>query len=729
MADSRSRSFAWILDHPRAAWGLVAALTALALLGLTKDLAPLRSRHQGVGALDQTLAELQGDFELDLGQALLVVRGESLFTPEAGAWLADLRVRLAAHEWVARTISLADLPDFRGGVVPHPLLPAADAAAEDWEEARERARQHPLARGLLLSEDGRTQLVPILMVGRFSYLSDLALATELRKIVAARAPPAGVQAELTGRGPLFLDHRLAFDRDHERLRFSAFALVAVLALLLFRNLPAAVIAGGAPALGLVWTFGLLSWLGESPSGLTKVVAPVLLMMVGFTDAVHLMLAMRRARAEGLDRRAASRQVVSALGGACLLTSVTTAIGFASLMIADAEILIGFGLACSVGALMTFLAVVLVVPLACASPLGRSIGHAPPAGGVVSRTLTAATRRLAPAARPIALFSVGITVVLAVVALGLRPNDRLAGDLPVDSPAGRGLAWAQAGFGGVLPLQVRVRWRDGSIEDLETELERIEELLRVEPLVTAISSARNLHAAFPPATRALIPAPVRRAWLREDLGQALIHFRLPDRGTAELRPLLDRLTLAFEEHAAPALEVELVGQAMVDTAWHERVTGDLARSLALAAGILFLVLTVALRSVRHGLLTLVPNTFPLVATAGVLRLSGTSLSFEAVTALVIALGIAVDDTVHLMTRYRRERRAGLGMQAALERTVDRVGAAMVLSTVVMVSGFAVVLTSELPATANFGALACGTIGAALLGDLVFLPALLLATERD
>ena len=130
--------------------------------------------------------------------------------------------------------------------------------------------------------------------------------------------------------------------------------------------------------------------------------------------------------------------------------------------------------------------------------------------------------------------------------------------------------------------------------------------------------------------------------------------------------------------------------------------------------------------------IVPLAAPLiglVATAGVLRLSGTSLSFEAVTALVIALGIAVDDTVHLMTRYRRERRAGLGIQAGLERTVDRVGAAMVLSTVVMVSGFAVVLTSELPATANFGALACGTIGAALLGDLVFLPALLLATERD
>jgi uncharacterized protein len=728
-------AFAWIVDRPARSLALVLGLTLLAVIGLVREFSPLLPEFEEVPREDRLLGEVLGSFDLDLGEMLVVVRGESLLTRESVTWMGELAAGLEGLDEIERVFTLADVPDIGSGAPS--LLPPAGASASQWSVALERVADYPLVRGLLLSADGRTLLLPVALSGAGIGVQNASRRS--RAVLDGHPPPPGLRAELTGRGPLWLDHREAFVRDHRRLQVLAFSLVAVLALLLFRNLAAAAIAGLPPVLGLVWTWGALGWMGESPVGLTRVVMPVMLLMIGFTDAVHLMLAVRRARADGLPPRAAARAAVVSLGGACGLTSLTTAVGFASLITARSSLLQQFGIACSIGALLTFLSVVLVLPLACASPLGRRLGG--PRGGSeprVGRALERLVSGLLPHARSIAVLGAGLTLVLGVASFGLRPNDRLAGDQPAGSRAAEGLAWVEQAFGGVLPVQVRVRWPDGLPSDYAEDLRGIEQLLAQDPAAASISSMRLLLAALPAgglqraAASALIPPQVQRAWLRPDLGEALVHLRLPDVGTGRLRPIITRLEAALTAHAANSegrFELALVGMSLVDARWLETVTGDLARSLGLAAAVLLVVLTLAFRSIRHGLLTVVPNLFPLVATAAVLRLTGASLSFGSVTALVIALGIAVDDTVHLLSRYRRERAAGSTVEVSLRRSVRLVGEAMVLSTLVMVTGFGVVLTSELPGTAAFGALACATIATALVGDLVLLPALLRATERD
>lgn len=630
---------------------------------------------------------------------------------------------LVATQGVARVVTPDDVPTF-DGLVPTPLLPGVDATDEEWAEGRSRVLEHPILSEQLVAED--TVLVPILIEHQADYWQELALANLLRKTLDDHPPPAGVRGEITGRTSLWLEHREAFDRDHKRLQFWSFGLVTILALVLLRNFPAAAIAGLSPALGLMWTWGALGWLGEDVGGLTKIVTPVLLMMVGFTDSMHLMLAMRQGRRAGLSARDAARRMAIELGGACCLTSLTTAVGFASLMTASSEMLVGFGLACSLGSLLTLAAVVLVVPLACSTPIGNHLGEGrrEPRSGAFFEGLVA---RILPRARAVALVGIVATAWLTVLASGLKPDDSLAGDLPANSRAGQGLEWASEAFGGTLPLMIFVD--PAEVASLPAELAAVEEILAAEPDVGSISSALDLWAAVPESLHPMIPPEVRTTWLSEDGTSGLVHFRLPDMGTADLRPVFDRLTTALEERSAEApVSLLLAGQAVEDARGLDEVTNDLIRSLALAAGILFLILTLAFRSLRIGLITIVPNTFPLVLTAGGLRLSGVSLSFEAVTALVIALGIAVDDTVHLLARYRRERRSGRTIEEALGHSTRHVGTAMLLSTVIMTSGFAVVLTSELPATASFGALACITIGSALAGDLVLLPALLAAFDR-
>lgn len=131
-----------------------------------------------------------------------------------------------------------------------------------------------------------------------------------------------------------------------------------------------------------------------------------------------------------------------------------------------------------------------------------------------------------------------------------------------------------------------------------------------------------------------------------------------------------------------------------------------------------------RSLRIGLLSIIPNVFPLAATASLRAFFfGTSLDISSACAFAICLGIAVDDTIHFLIRFMHEREAGYEPPEAIHRTFVTVGSALVMTTVVMVSGFGSVMTSSLPTHFLFATMALTTIAAALVGDLILLPALL------
>ncbi len=155
----------------------------------------------------------------------------------------------------------------------------------------------------------------------------------------------------------------------------------------------------------------------------------------------------------------------------------------------------------------------------------------------------------------------------------------------------------------------------------------------------------------------------------------------------------------------------------------RIVGEVFHSLLLASVIIFVVITASFRSIRFGLLSVIPNVFPLATTAMLRACIDTSLDVSSAFSFAVCLGIAVDDTIHFLTRYRHERAAGHDVPTAIRGTFITVGSALVMTTVVMISGFASVMTSQLPTHFLFASMACTTIAAALLGDLILLPALL------
>ena len=158
------------------------------------------------------------------------------------------------------------------------------------------------------------------------------------------------------------------------------------------------------------------------------------------------------------------------------------------------------------------------------------------------------------------------------------------------------------------------------------------------------------------------------------------------------------------------------------AQHE-LLGDLVKSFLMAFGLIALVMIVVLRSGSAGLLAMVPNLFPAVLVFGAMGWFGFLIQISSVMTAGTALGIAVDDTLHFLTWFRRGLRDGMPRQGAIRFAFGRCAGAMFSTTIICGMGLIVFMLSAFIPIAHFALLMVILLIVALLGDLVFLPAIL------
>jgi predicted RND superfamily exporter protein len=157
--------------------------------------------------------------------------------------------------------------------------------------------------------------------------------------------------------------------------------------------------------------------------------------------------------------------------------------------------------------------------------------------------------------------------------------------------------------------------------------------------------------------------------------------------------------------------------------------DLFYSLLGASLVIFGVMGVFFRSLRLGLIAILPNLLPLFFTLGYMGLRGYPLNAGNMIVFAISLGVAVDDTIHFLARFREERRHGVGVQDALRRTLRGAGRAIVMTTVLIVGGLSILFLSDFTPTRRFAELISVTMVCALVGDLVVLPACLAVFAKE
>ena len=661
-------------------------------------------------------------------------RSGDIFDAESLTALESLAGRLRVIEGVDDVRSIFDIRRQGTAGVVLPVIPRTSDPldAESLARAKARASGHPLVAGHLLSADASSSLLLV----QLSATADRppassAVVARIEAVLTESAPAEGPLAlELTGLPALREQATRAL--RHDMLMFNSIGLVlaVMLSAVVARSLRSTVVASLPPFIGAIWALGTLGLLGAPVNILTSVV-PSLALVVGTCDSIHFIEDMRRSARRGIDPLAASSGAIRRIGMACGLTSIVTAIGFASLAVARIEAVRTFGIAAAIGALASFMAVTLLTPLIASTRFcsGLRLGRSSPLAGRVANVLAALSVRHA---RPLVVVACSLTAALAFVGSGLDADTRIIDSLPSGAPASQALARVDAEFGGVMGVDVVVEWpvdvdwRDPAVLDA---LALAEAAVGREEGISRTISLSTVAAGMPPRVRRRLDVDSVSDLVAPESRMALVRARVADLGSRRLEEIYDRVdaSLARLEQDRPGWRFRLAGMSVVSARNIRQLVRDLGSSLVVEVLVIGCILAVAFRSPLAGIVSMLPNIFPLVVIAALLVITGRSLDPATVIVFNVCLGLAVDDTVHVLSALTRNRKEGVSIGSAVRRAVSEMGNAVVIGGVVLTVGFAAVTASSVPSLAGFGVLACAAVASATVAELLFLPALLVVTD--
>ena len=205
--------------------------------------------------------------------------------------------------------------------------------------------------------------------------------------------------------------------------------------------------------------------------------------------------------------------------------------------------------------------------------------------------------------------------------------------------------------------------------------------------------------------------------------------LPDLSSNKLDSIEASITKYVSENFPPWLSASITGTMPVALKTNNYLILDLFSGFGLAFVFISIVMGLMFFSVRIGLISMLPNLIPIIFAAGYLGFAGIPIRPPIAITFSICLGIAVDDSLHFLLRFKRELSKGLSRKKAIKNTIMNTGAALMITTTVLVSGFLCLLLSAFLPSFQFGLLSAAMIGTALICDLTLLPALCLVLPKN
>ena len=751
------------LDSPRAVAATLAVITGLLALGtlrLETDVgyrSLLGRSHPAVAQFDGFLGSFGGGFPLaavyDCNES---PRCESVFDVDALLMASSIVEALANEPSIRRVDSVATtplmVPHTDGGVAVRLFVERGAVVADRAALAERALRDSPWPRQLV-DPAGHVGAIVIEVVSSES--RDQAAAYAALDAALAPHETGGIRFHRVGGTVEFVVAGGELQADTARMVPVMVLLVGCVLLALFRSLSMAVAALVTVGVSVVWTFGAMGWIGWSQNSVSQALPPLLL-VIGVCDVIHLLarLATDAAATPQRSRRELLLGAAREVGPPCVLTTLTTAAGFASFAASELESFVRFGLAAAFGVIVALGLTFTLLPLLA---LRLPLAHAPAAAAaqrwdrVLGSVVSAAQRH--------ARLVLGTTLVLSV-GLGWGVP-RLRVDASFEDLYGaesRVVRWAQYvgdhlrrpdSLEVTLSPDTPARLDDPSslaiVEATADSLAQIDGLGPARSVVDWIALAHQLandDDAFwhrIPAREADVASIVRAI----DEGSPAALAQWVDREGGRYRISLESEKLPQEEMRRVLRQVDERLADLLPTGWRRELTGPLAVvhdmideiqrtqlvSFAAAAGIVLVLVGLFLRSARLALLALAPTLLPVIATLGAMGWSGTPLDVGSTMVAAVVIGIAADDCIHLLSVYQQLRHAGLSRTGAMHDAVLRVGRALVTTSLALSLGFFALTLSSWSTIAHFGALASIAIAGALVAVITVLPALIAVADRD
>ena len=685
---------------------------------------------------------------------LVVVEGAKLLEkPQLEAFRRAV-IDLQLSDGVGGLVSMLSArgrPD-ASGYAP-PIVPDELPTGDAYKDMIKRLAENEVVTGKFLSADGTLALGVIALDREAVTELGLKKVIEGIKTVAEKElKPAGLVVRLTGAPVMQLEIRNAVERDRLIYNGLGFVLGAGMAYLFFRRISLTLIAVAGPTIAILWTLGIVSGLDFRLNLFINVLTPLILVS-GFSDSMHLVFAIRRDIVAGADRLTAARNAVVEVAPACLLTAMNQAISIVSFAWADSALIRTFGYAALIAVATSYIAVAVVVPTLAALLIRReqqTTGTADEQDGagiaLLTRISTGISGAVARYPIPWAVAGLAAVVLTGIAYSRLTPHYRLADQVPDKEQALAATGRLDQKLTGANPVHVMIQWKDADLYDpktlaaiasAHTVLEKaagLGNVWSIESLRRWLKEAGDDRIETVKSYVKVLPDHLVRRFVDKEQKAVLVTGRLPDVDASQLLPVIDRIDKALEDvrTANPGYTIAVTGLPAIAARNSAKLIEELNWGLVGDIFLIFIFLGLMLRSVLVGVASILPSLFPIFATGALLWFTGEGLQFASIVAITVAFSLAIDSTIHFLNRFRLEE-AALGpgpgnADKALAKTVATIGPAVFLTTIVLALGLGVTMLSDLPSLRLFGRLAAICLFAALLAQLIILPATVAILRR-
>jgi hydrophobe/amphiphile efflux-3 (HAE3) family protein len=641
-----------------------------------------------------------------------------------------------------------------GGIRTSDLIEEIPETLEDINLIRERAMNEPLYLDNLISRDGKTAAI---LLECESYPDEKVdprkeIPPAVYKILA-KPEYADLKVYTVG-GPIIdlaMDETAA--REMSLLGLICLGLQMLILLWVARGVRGVVTPLLVVILSVFWTLGLLGVLDWTLS-LMVIMLPTLLICVGIGDSMHIISEFQDQQDRGLARRQAIVKALALVGIPCLLTCLTTAAGFFSFLGTVIKPVREMGVSAAIGVFMAFLLSLIMVPIIFSFGKNKkkreekeiSDGR----NDLFDRVLKGIT--LLNLKYPWAILGIFI-LLTAFSVFGYRLIEVETNSIEfasTDLPVRQAYDYVDSHMGGSMSMEVMLDTgkKDG-IKEIEflKEMEALQNYIDRHPLTckttSVIDTIKKMRRAMHENRMEYYNLPKTTAQAAEYLflyetsgGEELdkqvsfnydiahINARTKSLSSKDVRTFISDIDGFVKKNIDPSIKVEYTGTMPWVKAMSDYVSQGQERSFILAFLAITCMMIIVLHSFKLGLISMIPNVFPVLISLGLMGLLGIYMSLPLMIMSPVIIGVAVDDTIHFFMRYRREFERIGTYEGALKAALSSVGRPIMFTTMTLVAGFSVFGLSDMYNVTQFGLLAAFAFLWALLADFFFAPALML-----
>lgn len=537
----------------------------------------------------------------------------------------------------------------------------------------------------------------------------------------------------------------------------ALGVTALIFFFFFRSIRATLITLLVVSIGVIWAFGFIGLFRYEITVLMALIPP-LIIVIGVPNAIFLINKYQQEVKKHGNQAKSLQRVISKVGNATLMTNVTTASGFATFIFTKSQLLREFGIVASINIIGIFLIALLIIPIVYSFmplPKEKHLKH------LERRWIETFVRWMESIVRNHRILVYATTIILIIVSMIGIFMIKISGSLIEDMPKGeqfyKDIVFFEEEFGGIMPLEIIIDTKKekgvmnlGTLKRMNELEETIDEIPQLSKPISVLNIVKYSKQAFYGGNPKFyqLPTNQEKNWILSYAKNATSNTNLlnsyvdstgryarittfmKDIGTDKMEIIEERLQQKIDkEFPQENYSVTITGKALVFLKGTNYLVNNLMISLSLAIFLIAVFMAFLFRSFKMILISLIPNMFPLLITAGLMGYIGIPIKPSTILVFSIAFGISVDDTIHFLAKYRQELIANnWRIKQSVYNALRETGVSMLYTSIVLFFGFLVFTVSSFGGTIALGGLVSITLLFAMVSNLLLLPSLLLSLEK-